>query len=156
MLLEQVNEDLEMKIYSEADDDNYALLYNPTYNEIIKNLEAGDLLLQSGFGIIVYDKIKDENGDISDIIVASSTIGIGGGYIKSKIEKNSTYYPSGEAFSNSSLSLFLNSKVNEIIGDEGLEEGSIGLYKLSEISNWKLIKGQGKITGKILVFRFLN
>lgn len=57
MLLEQVYEDLEMKIYSETDDDNYALLYNPTYNEIIKNLEAGDLLIQSGFCIIIFDKI---------------------------------------------------------------------------------------------------
>ena len=155
MFLEQVGEKLEFKRYSEADQDNYELLYDPTYNEIIQHLEIGDLLVQGGFGVIVYDKIEDENG-ISDIIVASSSAGIGGGYIKTKIERNSINYDSGEFFSSVGISLYLNNKTNENIGDEGLEEGSIGLIKLSDIYLWRLIKEQKPIYSKIVVFRFLN
>ena len=155
MFLEQVGEKLEFKRYSEADQDNYELLYDPTYNEIIQHLEIGDLLVQGGFGVIVYDKIEDENG-ISDIIVASSSAGIGGGYIKTKIERNSINYDSGEFFSSIGISLYLNNKTNENIGDEGLEEGSIGLIKLSDIYLWRLIKEQKPIYSKIVVFRFLN
>ena len=155
MFLEQVGEKLEFKRYSEADQDNYELLYDPTYNEIIQHLEIGDLLVQGGIAVIVYNKIKDENG-VNDIIVATSTIGLGGGYIKTKIVRNGVSY-SGVSFSNSGHSLYLNNKTNENIGDEGLEEGgSIGLIRLSKVYQWSLIEAGKKLNEEIIVLRFLN
>ena len=124
--------------------------------EIIEHLEIGDIIVQSGTALIVYDKIRDENGDISDIIFAHSYLGIGNGYIKTKIERNSITTSSGELFSFSGFSLFLNNKANENIGDERLEEGCIGLYKLSENYIWRAIKERWNANSHILVLRFLN
>ena len=59
MFIKQVGETLVMKLYSEDKQDNYDLLYEKTYNEIIQHLEIGDLLVQGGIAVIVYDKIKD-------------------------------------------------------------------------------------------------
>ena len=155
MTLDQIDENLEISLYTESEPNHYQILHNKNYEEIIQHLEIGDLLLQSGTGIIVYDKIKDENGK-NDIIVAYSSVGIGGGYVKTKIERNGVNYPSGDFYSNSALSIYLNSKMNENIGEEGREEGSIGLIKLSEFSQWKSLNDLNRINGKIIVFRFLN
>ena len=155
MSIEQINKDLTIKLYSEKEQGNYEISKNKTFKEIIQHLEIGDLLVQNDIGVIVYDKIRDENGDISDIIVASSTFGIGGGYVKTKIEKNYVGASSGW-FSFFGYSLFLNNKTNKNIGDEGLEEGSIGLIKLSQVYPWSTINTQGTVDSKVLVLRFLN
>ena len=107
-----------MKLYSEGEYDNYKYINNPTFKEIIQYLEVGDHIVHGGTGVIVYDKIEDQNGEISDIIVIQSTSG--DGYVKSKIERNSVYYPLGESFSSYGFSLFLNSKNGENVVEEGL------------------------------------
>ena len=145
---------LEMKLYSEGEYDNYKYINNPTFKEIIQYLEVGDHIVYGGTGVIVYNKIEDENGEISDIIVIQSNTG--DGYVKSKIEKNVVYYPSGELFSSYGFSLFLNSKNNENVIEEGLEEGTIELIKLSDTYTWSLIKNKKSINGKALVLRYLN
>ena len=156
MVLEQSGEgySLQMKLYSEGEYDNYKYIDDPTYKEIIHYLEVGDHIVYGGTGVIVYDKIEDENGEISDIIVIQSTSG--DGYVKSKIERNTVKYPSGDSFSSYGFSLFLFTKNNENIGEEGLEEGTIGLIKLSDTYIWRAIKNNISINGKALVFRFLN
>ena len=153
IVLEPYDEKYTMKLYSETEESHYVLEENTPYNEIIDKLEIGDLLVGGGIGLIVYDKIKDETGITSDIIVAYSG---GNGYVKTKIERIGVNLPSGESFSNSAYSLFLNNKTNENIGEEGLEEGTIGLYKLSEIYLWRPIKENNRLYSKIIVFRFLN
>ena len=152
---ENENYDLEMKIYDPSQFDNYKIIPNPTLNDILGFLQIGDILLNSGVAIVIYDLIKDDEGRTIDAKILESGTGNGRGYINTKIDRN--YIPLSETttFSSPGFSLFLNNKLNSNI-DEGLIEGSIGLKKISNIYGWAHIDNKQLRGRQFFVFRFLN
>jgi len=152
---ENENYDLEMKIYDPSQFDNYKIIPNPTLNDILGFLQIGDILLNSGVAIVIYDLIKDDEGRTIDAKILESGTGNGRGYINTKIDRN--YIPLSETttFSSPGFSLFLNNKLNSNI-DEGLIEGSIGLKKISNIYGWAHIDNTQLRGRQFFVFRFLN
>ena len=148
---ENENYDLEMKIY---ENDNYKIITNPTFNQILPILQIGDILVQPGMAIVIYDFIKDIEGRTIDAKILESSFGIGKGYINTKIDRNSILL-SDSLFSSAGFSLFLNNKLSSDI-DEGLIEGSIGLKNISNIRSLAYIENKQLRAKQYTLLRFLN
>ena len=81
------NNQPEMTVYSPNDENNYKIISNPTLNDIIKLVKIGDVINFTGHAQLVYDIIRDSNGQPIDAVIIHSTQGEG--YINSKIPKDS-------------------------------------------------------------------
>ena len=113
---------------------------NLSIESIIPKLQIGDLLTFQNFNggghtIMVYDIIKDEKGNARDAYIIESTEGIGKAYINSKICNGII----GSSFTSPNHNLYLNKKNNTQIGEEGLEEGSLGIKSLLSYQAWKVM-----------------
>ena len=63
------NNQPEMKVYSPNDENNYKTISNPTLNDIIKLVKIGDVINFTGHAQLVYDIIKDSNGQPFDAVI---------------------------------------------------------------------------------------
>ena len=100
-----------MKYYSPTENDKYKTIINPTFKkDIIPKLQIGDILITKGHAALIYDLVKDDEGNVIDAIIIHSGRGIGRSFVNSKIHRNTAVLPSGEVFSSSIFRLFLNSK----------------------------------------------
>ena len=120
--------------------DNKKGFSNLPIESIIPDLQIGDLLTYQnsnggGHTIMVYDLIKDEKGNVKDANIIESTVGIGKAYINSKICNGIK----GSPFTSSNHYLYLNKKNNNEIGEEGREEGSLGIKSLLSYRQWKVM-----------------
>ena len=87
------NNQPEMKVYSSTDENNYKTISNPTLNDIIKLVKIGDVINYTGHAQLIYDIIKDSNGQPIDAVLIHSTQGEG--FINSKIPKESIKLSNG-------------------------------------------------------------
>ena len=116
---------------------------NLSIKSIISKLQIGDLLTFQNFNggghtIMIYDIIKDKEGNVTDAYIIESTVGIGKAYINSKICNGIR----GSSFTSSNHYLYFNKKNNTEIGEEGLEEGSIGIRSLLSDEKWKVMNNR--------------
>ena len=121
----------EMKIYSPNKEKKYEVV-NPSIKNIIDLIQIGDILTYSGHTKLIYDIEKDNNGKIIDgiILQSSGTISI----VKTKIGKE-TLTINGNSIPFNQYILCFNNKLNSGF-EEGLEEGTVGLTRLSTFSHW--------------------
>ena len=111
--------------------------YNPSIKEIIPHLQIGDILTSynpGGHTFMIYDLIKDKTGEVIEAIFMESAYGKGENYVNSKVCNGNSKH----AFYTTNHYLFYNHFNNSAI-DEGLDEGSLGLQKLSEYDDWKTL-----------------
>ena len=131
------NNNVEMMFYSPKNKTNYTTIINPSINDIIPKVQIGDVLTFTGHTFLIYDTIKDTKGNIIDAIIMESGYGSGGAYVNSKISKT-VILENGSEFSHQNHYLYLNSKLNTNL-EEGLEQGSLSISKLSANKNWNAI-----------------
>ena len=132
----------EMKIYDANEENKYKIIPNPSIKDIIPLVQIGDILTYSGHTKIVYDIETDNNGQVIDVIIMQSFQGPGKSYVETKIGKDLSF-------------LFLNKKLNSNF-EEGLEEGSLSLTRLSTFSNWVNINNITKRNLEYSILRFIN
>ena len=145
---------LEMRFYNSSSKNNYTTKINPTLNDIFPILQIGDVLTFDLHTLLIYDLIKDNNGKIIDAILIESGYGIGESWVNSKISRSITL-PNGEKFGTKNHFLFLNSKVNNDY-EEGLEQGTVQLFKLSEKPLWVAINDTQKRRSEYSILRFIQ
>ena len=109
--------------------DNTEVIDNPSLKQIFHFLRVGDILVNPSSAFIVYDFEKDENGNITDVIIIQSIAGYyNNSYINTKLprataSKNNNDFPS--------YNLYFIGKLNS-----DFEEGTIKMGKLSKHSAW--------------------
>ena len=116
---------LEMSFYNSSSKNNITTKINPSINDIIPLLQIGDILSYSLHTFLIYDVIKDSEGNVIDAIIMESGYGSGRAWVNSKISE-SVELPNGNTFGTKNHFLFLNTYKNTEF-EEGLEEGSLHL-----------------------------
>ena len=151
-----INKDnnVEMIFYSPNTSINYTKIINPSINDIIPLLEIGDILTYTGHTFLVYDLIKNNEGAIIDAIIMESEYGIGKAYVNSKISER-VLLPNGNTFGAKQNYFFLNNKKNSNF-EEGVEQGSLGIRKLSTYSVWKNLNNTNLRKDEYSVLRFIQ
>ena len=148
------NNEFEMKYYSPTETDKYKTVKNPTLiDDIIPNIQIGDILIDSYHVVLIYDLVKDNEGKVIDGIIMDSSSGMGKSYVNSKIYRGSLPLSSEESFLGGNL--YLNSKLNTDL-EEGLMEGSITIKLLSKYEHWAYIDNPSWRAPQYLIFRILN
>ena len=98
---------LEMKIYS---NNKETTIINPSIQNIIHLVQLRDILCHTGHGFIIYELVRNNEGNIIDTIIIEYGCGIGASYASSKITRDIINTPSGEEFVSNLYSLFLSKK----------------------------------------------
>ena len=132
--INSVTNNLEMKFYNSSSKTNYTTKINPSLNELIPLIQIGDIFCHSSHAFLIYDVIKDSKGNVIDGYILESGYGKGRSWVNSKISET-VILPNGKDFGTKNHFLFLNSKVNTDF-EEGLEQGTLNLGRLSTYSNW--------------------
>ena len=145
---------LEMRFYNSSSNTNYTTKINPSLNDIFPILQIGDILTYDLHTLLIYDLIKDNNGKIIDALLIESGYGIGESWVNSKISR-AIKLPNGENFGTKNHFLFFNSKVNNDY-EEGLEQGTVQLFKLSEKPHWVAINDTQKRRSEYSILRFIQ
>jgi len=145
---------LEMRFYNSSSKTNYTTKINPSLKDIFPILQIGDILTYDLHTLLIYDLIKDNNGKIIDALLIESGYGIGESWVNSKISR-AIILPNGENFGTKNHFLFLNSKVNNDY-EEGLEQGTVQLFKLSEKPLWVAINDTQKRRSEYSILRFIQ
>ena len=87
------NNEFEMKYYSPTETDKYKTVKNPTLiDDIIPNIQIGDILIDSYHVVLIYDLVKDNEGKVIDAIIMDSFSGMGKSYVNTKIYRGSLPY----------------------------------------------------------------
>jgi len=137
---------MEWRFYITAD--NTQVIENPSLQQIFPFLREGDLLVNPSYAFLVYDFEKDENGNITDVIIMQSITGYhNNSYINTKFpragaSKNGNDYPS--------IDFFFNGKLNS-----DFEEGTIKMAKLSKQPAWANINTKYK-SSKYAILRYVQ
>ena len=85
------------------------LFYLFPYN-IIPLFQLSDVLCHTGYGFVIYDLVRNNEGNVIDVIIIEYGCGIGASYVSSKITRYIINTPSGEEFVSNLYSLFLSKK----------------------------------------------
>ena len=125
---------LEMKYYSPKEDKKYKTVINPNFTTVLSLMEIGDILIEPDHYMIVYDIIKDNNGNKIDATLIHSMSGSGYTYIRIKVPRYQTYNPKGDEYSKEQYTIFLKAYLNSKF--EGIEEGTINAVNLSRYPVW--------------------
>ena len=148
------NKSLEMKIYSPKEINNIVTLINPSLKDIIPLIEIGDILTYTGHTFLIYDVERDNNGKAIDGIIMESGHGIGKAYVNSKIAPT-VKLSNGNNFAGQNHFLYLNSKLNTDF-KEGLEQGSVGLTRLSTYKQWYNLNNTKERMNEYSILRFIH
>ena len=111
-----------MYIYNETN--NYKTVLNPDFQTVLSLLEIGDILVEPDHFVIIYDIIKDNNGNKIDAVIIHSMSGGGNTYIRTKVPRYQTFNPKGDEYSKEYYTIFLTGKLNSRF-EEGVEEATI-------------------------------
>ena len=125
---------LEMKYYAPTEPKKYKTIINPNFTTILSLMEIGDILIEPSHWMIVYDIIKDNNGNRIDAILIHSMSGIGQTYIRTKVPREKIIDPKGDEFRSEKYTIFFNGKLNSKF--EGVEEATIVASNLSRYPVW--------------------
>ena len=145
---------LEMKFYNSSSKTNYTTKINPSFKELIPLIQIGDIFSYTGHTFLIYDVIKDDKGNIIEGYIMESGYGKGRSWVNSKISETITL-PNGEGFGTKNHFLFLNSKVNTDF-EEGLEQGTVQLGKLSTYSTWVAMSDPKSRQKEYSILRFIQ
>ena len=140
---------IEMKVY------NGKTLYNPTFEQLLPLIQIGDILYQTGHGLIIYDIIKDNKGKVIDAVIMQSAFGKGKTFIKSKMPRHIVYYPNGNEFVGATNTLYLNKKYNSDV-EEGNFEGTVGMVKFSKYVYWANMTNPLYRYKNYIIFRIIH
>ena len=125
---------LEMKYYCPTENKKYKSVLNPNYTDILPLMEIGDILIEPTHWMIVYDIIKDNNGNKIDATLIHSMSGSGKTHIRTKVPTDPIYKPTGVEYSQEKYSIYLTGKLNSQF--EGIEEATIAACNLSSYAVW--------------------
>ena len=143
-----------MKIYSPKDNNKYRIIPNPSVKDIISLVQPGDVLAYTTHTQTIYDVEKDKSGNVIDGIILHQVKGIGGSYVKTKIGTQALEI-NGSTFYFYLSYLFLNHKLNTNF-EEGLDEGGLGLVRLSTQNSWININNTEKRSPEYTILRFIQ
>ena len=143
-----------MKIYSPNDKNKYRIIPNPSVKDIISLVQPGDVLVYTTHTQTIYDVEKDKSGNVIDGIILHQSRGIGGSYVKTKIGTQALEI-NGSTISFYLCYLFLNHKLNTKF-EEGLDEGGLGLLRLSTETSWVNINNTEKRSPEYTILRFIQ
>ena len=128
--------------------DNTEVIENPSLQQIFPFLREGDILVNPASLLLVYDFEKDENGNITDVIVIYSNNGYhNNSNINTKMPRanalnNDIYYPI--------IEFYFNGKLNS-----DFEEGAIKMGKLSKHFTWANINTKYK-SSQYAILRYVQ
>ena len=142
----------ELRIY--YPNGTYKTKLNPSIKDIIPLIKIGDILTYTGHTKIVYDIEKDKNGTVTDGIIMQSTEGGSGNWVKTKICPQLLKL-NGATFKSFFSNLFYFERFNKKF-EEGLNEGSVGLARLSTFSQWVNINNPEKRFAEYSIMRFIQ
>ena len=148
------NKQVEMKIYSSKESNNYTTLINPSLKDIIPLVQVGDVLTYTGHTFLIYDVEKDSTGKITDAIIMESGHGRGRAYVNSKIAKK-VKLSNGADFAGANHFLYLNAQLNPNF-KEGRIQGSVGLSRLSTYKSWVNINNTKLRKNEYSILRFIQ
>ena len=147
--------EVEMKIYSPNESNNFRTLINPSIKDIIPLVQVGDILCYTGHTFLIYDIEKDNDGKVIDAIIMESGHGKGRAYVNSKIAVERVKLSNGNEFAGPDNYLYLNSKLNQNF-KEGRVQGSVGLNRLSTYQNWVNINNSSLAKNEYSILRFIQ
>jgi len=139
-----------MKIHS---NNKETTIINPSIQNIIPLFQLSDVLCHTGYGFVIYDLVRNNEGNVIDVIIIEYGCGIGASYVSSKITRYIINTPSGEEFVSNLYSLFLSKKLNSDL-KKGIEEGSIGIKKFSKYTSWVNMNITDKRKQEFTILRF--
>ena len=145
--------DLLLKLYNSSSKNNYITITNPTLQDIIPYLQIGDIMTYTGHSVLVYDLIYDDFGNVKDAYILESSHGAGKNYIKTKIASSITI-GNNISFGSANHFLYYNNKTNTNY-NEGLNEGSIHLTKLTDLTYWSNLNTDKK-RDEYSILRFID
>ena len=122
--------------------------------KLIPLIQIGDVFTDSTHAFLIYDIIKDSKGNINDIIFMESGYGRGRSWVNSKISETITL-PNGKSFGSKTHFLFLNSYIPKDF-EEGLEQGTVQLGKLSTYSTWVAMSDPKSRQKEYSILRFIQ
>ena len=126
-----VNNKIEMKVYSPNDENGYRIIIDPTFEELLNLVEAGDILIQTGHYLTIYDIITDNNGQRVDAIVMEALSLSGRTYIKTKVSRDGNTNPKGDEYKRHFYGDFLHGNFNSDF--KGIQET---LFRVSNFSKY--------------------
>ena len=129
------DKNLEMKYYSPNEKNNYKTVINPDFKTLLSLLEIGDILMEPTHNLIVYDIIKDNEGNKIDAVLMHAMSGSGKTYIRTKVPRYYTPVPKGDEYKKEHYTIFLHGKLNTKF-EEGVEEATINALNLSKYTVW--------------------
>ena len=141
-------------LYDPNEKKKYKIVKNFSIQDLISIGQIGDVISYNDDTQLIYDIERDSNGKVKDLIIMESAQVIGGSIVNSKCvpelivkEDGLAYYHLGR--------LYLNNKLNSNF-EEGLEQGSIGLTRISTSTAWKRINNSETRNQEYSFLRFIN
>ena len=131
----------ELLLYSPNEENHYKIYTTFSLKNIIPLIRIGDILTYTGHTNLIYEIIKDSEGNVIDAIIMESSLNSGKRHIKTKFTEILCF-------------LYLNSRNNTEF-EEGREEGTITLNRLSTNTIWNNINNE-KRAEKYAILRFIN
>ena len=142
-------------LYAPNEKKKYKILKKFSIEDLISIGQVGDVIAYNDHAQLIYDIEKDSNGKVKDLIIMESTGGIGGSIVNSKCVPEILVKENGDRIYHHLGKLFLNNKLNAYF-EEGLEQGSIGLIRLSTSNTWKRINNSETRQKEYCFLRFVN
>ena len=137
-------------IYSK-EKNNYTKTNNFSLKELIPLLQIGDVLTYTGHTQIIYDVEKDSNGNVIDAFILESIQQ--GAYIKTKNPREEIAGPNGRIQGFAGSTLYMANTRNNYY-EEGLNEGTLRLIRISDYNVWKDLNKISPTTHSII--RIIN
>ena len=128
-----VNDKIEMKVYAPQESKGYRTITDPPFEELLKLVEPGDILIQTGHYLTIYDVIKDKNGIRVDAIVMEGLSLSGRTYIRTKVSRAENTNPIGNEYKRHLYGEFLHGNFDS---DLGIQETLFRAINFSKYLYW--------------------
>ena len=152
IIYSHVRSDGEMEMRINEGENKYRTIINPSINDVIPELQIGDILCFYNHGMLVYDVEKDKSGKVIDAIIMESSAS---SYINTKIPTLTYPNPNGVGFVSSSSTLFLSEHINNNF-NKGAIEGTLGMQRFSNYTKWVNMNNIKKRSQVYIVLRFIQ
>ena len=129
-----VNDKIEMKVYSPELTNGYRIIIDPSFEELLKLVEPGDILIQTGHYLTIYDIIRDNNGKRVDAIVMEALSLSGRTYIRTKVSRAENTNPKGDEYKRHLYGEFLHGNFDSNF--EGIQETLFRVCNFSKYLYW--------------------
>ncbi len=129
---------LTMSFYDPVTGELQETIQNPTLMDMLPYIKEGDVLTYTGHVVLIYELIRDNNGNVVDAYIIQSGGGVGGAHIttKSMVSPDSSKWTFDDITTTNSY-LYLSKVPNAYKeGARLVDQGSINIMKMSEKFDW--------------------